>query len=158
MKKVREAAANPHKKAFEVVVEDSGRLEFPYAQARPEPSSDDPVTCVEIDAELGEAGFAYRLESGAEGVVLSDHVLRYARDPAYRVEELLYELSCEARDRLEASSMGIRALARRLDTSPTQIYRLVDPAFYGKSLDQLVRLLVALGAEVEVDVRFPASG
>ena len=79
--------------------------------------------------------------------------VRYNRDPSYLVDEMLYELSCEAKSRLESSPIGVRALSRRLETSPTQIYRLVDPTNYGKTLDQMVRLLAVLEADVQLLIR-----
>jgi len=55
--------------------------------------------------------------------------------------------------RYEASGLSAREVARLLDTSPTQLYRLLDPTNHAKSLKQLVSLLYLLGAEVEVEVR-----
>ena len=150
MKTLSAVVGNAHKQAFEVEIEGATPMEYPYSQCRPAPTREDPVTRVELDPELGYTGFVYFLASGSEGVVLSDHILRYNRDPAYLVDEMLYELSCAAKSRLERSPIGIRALSRRLETSPAQIYRLVDPTNYGKTLDQMVRLLAALEVEVQL--------
>ncbi|MCH7565750.1 MAG: hypothetical protein IH968_18210 [Gemmatimonadetes bacterium] len=153
MKVFSAVVSNAHKQAFEVEIEGATRTEYPYSQCCPAPTREDPVARVELDPELGFTGFVYFLASGSEGVVLSDHILRYNRDPSYLVDEMLYELSCEAKSRLESSPIGIRALSRRLETSPAQIYRLVDPTNYGKTLDQMVRVLTALEAEVELLIR-----
>ncbi len=153
MKVFSAVVSNAHKQAFEVEIEGATRTEYPYSQCCPAPTREDPVARVELDPELGFTGFVYFLASGCEGVVLSDHILRYNRDPSYLVDEMLYELSCEAKSRLESSPIGIRALSRRLETSPAQIYRLVDPTNYGKTLDQMVRVLTALEAEVELLIR-----
>lgn len=153
MKTLSAVVGNAHKQAFEVEIEGATPMEYPYPQCRPAPTREDPVTRVELDPELGLTGFVYFLASGSEGVVLSDHILRYNRDPAYLVDEMLYELSCAAKSRLESSPIGIRALSRRLETSPAQIYRLVDPTNYGKTLDQMVRLLAALEMEVQLLIR-----
>ena len=153
MKTLSAVVGNAHKQAFEVEIEGATPMEYPYPQCRPAPTREDPVTRVELDPELGLTGFVYFLASGSEGVVLSDHILRYNRDPAYLVDEMLYELSCAAKSRLESSPIAIRALSRRLETSPAQIYRLVDPTNYGKTLDQMVRLLAALEVEVQLLIR-----
>ena len=73
-------------------------------------------------------------------------------DPAYRADLALYRLSQEARARFEASGLSARGVASRLGTSPTQLYRLLDPTNYTKSLRQLVGLLYVLGGEVDVHV------
>ena len=153
MKALSAVVSNAHKQAFEIEIEGMTPMEYPYPQCCPAPAREDPVVRVELDPELGFTGFVYFLASGSEGVVLSDHILRYNRDPSYLVDEMLYELSCEAKSRLESSPIGIRALSRRLETSPTQIYRLVDPTNYGKTLDQMVRLLSALEADVQLLIR-----
>jgi hypothetical protein len=41
---------------------------------------------------------------------------------------------------------------RRLKTSPSQLYRLLDPANYKKSMDEMMRLLAVLGYRVEVQL------
>ena len=153
MKALSAVVSNAHKQAFAVEIEGVTPMEYPYPQCCPAPTREDPVVRVELDPELGFTGFVYFLASGSEGVVLSDHILRYNRDPSYLVDEMLYELSCEAKSRLKGSPIGIRALSRRLGTSPAQIYRLVDPTNYGKTLDQMVRLLAALEADVQLLIR-----
>mgnify|MGYP003298272916 CR=1 FL=1 len=46
-----------------------------------------------------------------------------------------------------------REIIRRLGTSATQFYRLLDQTNYSKSVDQLVSLLQILDCEVELVVR-----
>ena len=66
---------------------------------------------------------------------------------------LLYKLTCEALDRLEASPLSKREIIRRLGTSPAQFYRLLDTTNYRKSVDKMLSLLQVLGCEVELIVR-----
>jgi hypothetical protein len=129
-----------------------GSLAFPYAHCDPRPSSSDPIKEVYVDQDLGREGFTYRLASGPEGSVHIDAVLEYNRDPAYLADLALYELSAQARTRFETSGLSAREAARRLGTSPTQLYRLLDPTNYTKSLRQLFALLSLLGYDVDVTV------
>ncbi len=101
---------------------------------------------------LGNEGFTYRLASGAEGTIHVDHVLRFVGDPDYQRAELLYALMSEALDALAASGRTKRSFARQLGTSPAQLARLLDSANTRKSMDQLVRLLAALGRRVDLHV------
>ena len=126
---------------------------FPYAKAEPIPMTDDRIVEVFVDPELGREAFTYRLESGAEGSVHIDSVLEYNEDPGYMADLALYRLSQEARERFEASGLSAREVARSLGTSPTQLYRLLDPTNYTKSLRQLMALLYLLGCDVDVEVR-----
>ena len=125
---------------------------FPYAKADPPPSADDRIVEVFVDSELGREAFTYRLASGAEGSVHLDAVLEYNEDPAYMADLTLYRLTQQARARFESSGLSAREVARSLGTSPTQLYRLLDPTNYTKSLRQLMALLYVVGYDVEVEI------
>jgi len=150
--KILEVRPNNRKRAFEVRIR-RGTLPFPYSKADPSPTSSDPVREVAVDPELGREGFTYRLTSGAEGTIHVDSVLEYNEDPTYMADLLLYKLTTAARDGFEASELSAREVARLLGTSPPQLYRLLDPLNYSKSIRQLLALLGVLGYEVDVDVK-----
>lgn len=150
--KIQTVTANNRRHLFEVRTRRQ-TLVFPYAKTDPAPSSDDRVSEAFVDPELGREGFTYRLASGVEGSVHIDSVLEYNEDPAYMADLALYRLSQQARARFEASGLSAREVARSLGTSPTQLYRLLDPTNYTKSLRQLMALLYLLGCDVDVEVK-----
>lgn len=94
----------------------------------------------------------YSLESGEEGTVHIEQALEYCEDPAYLADLLVHELTVEARRCAENCGLSRRELARRLQTSVPQLYRLLDPTNTTKSLSQLVSLLHVLGCDVELVV------
>lgn len=147
--KIDNVGANNHKKAFEVRAgEDT--YAFPYAKLRLQPSASNRVVESAPDPELGNEAFTYRLESGEEDTVHIDAVLEYNRDPDYLTEILAHRLTLEARAAVEESGLSKRELIRRLGTSPSQFYRLLDPGYPGKSVGQLLALLHLVGKEVKV--------
>jgi predicted XRE-type DNA-binding protein len=150
--KITSVAANNRRRVFEVTTR-RGQWPFPYGKAEPEPTASDPLVELFIDPELGREGFTYVLASGAEGSVHIDHVLDYNEEPGYMRDLLLYNLTVEALARMEASRLSKREIIRRLGTSPSQFYRLIDPTNYRKSVDKILSLLQVLGCEVEVTVR-----
>ncbi len=150
--KIRRVAANNRKKAFEVRTS-SKTLWFPYSRAAPPPSLKDRIRRVFIDQELGREAFTYQLQSGKEGSVLAEQVLEYNQDPAHLRDVVLYNLTIEAQKRVAASSLSKREIIRRLGTSATQFYRLLDQTNYRKSVDRMLSLLHALDCEVELVVR-----
>ncbi|MDH3224795.1 MAG: hypothetical protein OEO23_13835, partial [Gemmatimonadota bacterium] len=125
---------------------------FPYAKLRVAPTSEDPVAEAFPDPELGCEGFTYRLKSGAEDTIHLDTVLDFNKDADYLQEQLLYRLTVEARKWFEESGLGIRQLSRQLETSPSQVYRLLDTTNYRKSVGQMLALLHMLDRDVEVVV------
>jgi hypothetical protein len=150
--KIRYVRFNNRKKGFEIG--SSGKKYVsPYVKAWPSPTSDDPVMRVYVDKELGGEGFTYELQSGNTGTVHVEQVLEYNRDPNYLRDLMLYKLTVEAQRRIADSPLSKREIIRRLGTSATQLYRLLDQTNYKKSLDQLVSLLQLLECDVDLVVR-----
>lgn len=150
--KIRSVKPNNHKKCFEVRLS-RGVLDFPYARLDLRPTACNPIANVYVDEELGRECFTYTLADGDRDSVHADHVLSYNRDPAYMRKMLLHEMTIEARSCLERSKLSKREVIRRLGTSASQFYRLLDTANYRKSIDQMVALLSVLGCEVELKFR-----
>ncbi len=149
--KILGVRANNRKRSFEVRTGEVA-YSFPFAKLVITPSADDPIAEVFPDEDLGMEGFTCRLESGAEDTVHLDAVLEYNRDPTLMNELLLHRLTVEALDALEESGLSKRELIRRLRTSPSQLYRLLDTTYYGKSVGQMVALLHLLGRKVDLVV------
>ena len=150
--KIRSVAANNRKKAFEVGLS-SRTLSFPYAKSVPRPTGKDGVARVFVDREAGREAFTFVLRSGREGAVHVEQVLEYNQDPTHLRDLLLYNLTLAARKRIAASPLSKREIVRRLGTSATQLYRLLDATNYRKSVDKLLLLLHVLDCDVDLVVR-----
>ncbi len=150
--KIRSVKANNRRKAFEITAAKK-RLVFPFTRLEVPPTADDPIASVHIDRELGGEGFTYELESGRQGTVHVEHVLEYNQDPDHLRDLLLYRLTLEAQKRVARTRLAKREIIRRLGTSPTQLYRLLDQTNYRKSVDQMLRLFQVLDCDVQLVVR-----
>jgi hypothetical protein len=111
------------------------------------------VVRASVDPELGREGVTYGLRSGVEGSVHVDQVLEYNQDPDHLRDLLLYKLTLEAQKRVAKSPLSRREIIRRLGTSATRFYRLLDHTNYRKSIDQVLVLLHVLDCEVDLVVR-----
>lgn len=151
--RIRNVTANNWKKMFVVATDDGRLLDFPYAKMDFRPTPEDPIEVVFPDPEAGCEAFTARLESGAEDSVHIDAILEYNGDPRIFNEMLLYRLTLEAETALRESGLSKREVIRRLHTSATQLYRLLDPTNYSKSVDQMLLLLTVLGKYVDLVVR-----
>lgn len=147
--KVRGVAVNNRKGQLELTVRSGKMFPVPFARLDPRPTRDDRISQVYVDRELGSEAVTYVLQSGAEGSMHVDHALEYNEDPTYLADILTHRLTVEARRRADRSGLSRRELARRLNTSVPQLYRLLDPANTRKSLGQLVALLHLLDCDVE---------
>ena len=143
---------NNRKKVFEVLTE-KREYSFPYAKLETRPTPTNRVREVYLDPELGCEGFTYTLESGVEDTVHIDAVLEYNLDPALLNDFLLYQLTLEAQEAMEKSDLSKREVIRRLGTSASQFYRLLDQTYYEKSVGQMLSLLRVLGMDVDLVVR-----
>ncbi len=150
--KIRSVGRSNRKRAFEIRTW-RGQFSFPYAKCSPAPSTSEPVVEVLVDDELGREALTYRLASGLEGSVHVDQVLEYNQDPHYMRDLLLYKLTLEARKHVDESPLSKREIIRRLGTSPAQLYRLLDPTNYRKSVDKMLSLLRVLDCDVDLIVR-----
>lgn len=147
--KIHSVRANNHRKCFQLRVS-RGTLDFPFACLELKPAASNPVAKAYVDDELGREGFTYTLANGDEDSVHIDHVLFYNRDPAYMKKLLLHKLTAEAIRCEKKSGLSKRELVRRLGTSASQLYRLLDPTNHRKSVDQMLALLSVLGRRVEL--------
>lgn len=151
--KITSLKADNRKKEFVLVTKTGAKYAFPFAQCAPAPQPDNRLLEFFIDDELANEAFTYRLQSGDEGSVHLEQVLEFNEEPEYLAELLLYRLSLEARKRIDKSKLSRRQIARQLNTSVPQLYRLLDPANTGKSMKQLVALLHVLDCDVNLVVR-----
>ena len=150
--KIRSVKLNNKKRIFEVRTS-AKRYSFPYVKAKPAPTAATPIARVYVDKELGGEGLTYELTSGETGTVHIEEILEYNQDPNYLRDSLLYKLTLEAQRRVAGSPLAKREIVRRIGTSATQLYRLLDQTNYEKSVDQLVSLLQVLDCDVELVVR-----
>ncbi|MDX2412966.1 MAG: hypothetical protein QNK16_11370 [Woeseiaceae bacterium] len=156
--KIRSLKMNNHKKAFELRTY-KDRYEYPYAMLDTQPTDENRIANAYIDPDLGNEAITYELTSGAEDTIHIDRILEYNRDPSYMRDLLLYKLTIEAKKLVESSPVGIRELGRRLGTSPTQIYRLLDEENTRKSLDRVFELLSVLQCRIDIhSINGQASG
>jgi hypothetical protein len=145
--KIKKVLANNRKKAFEITTAQAA-YDFPYSRLTPKPSEDDPIQEMFADPEIGHNGFTYRLASGREDTVVLDQVLEYNKDPEYLRRDLLYRLTLKAQKRIKDVGASKREVIRRMGTTPTQFYRLMDQKNTNKTIDQMVKLLAALDCSV----------
>jgi len=144
---IKKVDINNRKKCIEIDTS-KGTLALPFLKLRVVPTLKDKIRQIYVDEELGNMAVTYILESGQEDTVHLDAFLDYNKDPDYMTRIILYKLTLKAVKLTESSNLPKREIARILKTSPAQLYRLLDTTNYSKSIDQMVKLVVALGYEV----------
>ncbi len=144
-------SVNSRKKTLEIGIF-KGTLSLPFSRLRLKPSAKDKIKTAYVDSELGYRAVTYILSSGREGSVHLDAFLDYNQDPGFLRDMALHQLTLEALGLLKHAGLSKHEVIRQLKTSPSQLYRLLDPANYKKSVDEMLRLLAVLGYRVDMKV------
>jgi len=147
--KIKLVLVNNRKKEFSIQLSKDKNFSFPFSLLDKKPSSKNPITDVYVDKELASEAFTYILKDGSEDTIPLDQVLSHNSDPEYIRENILYNLTIEAQNIIKKGSISKRQISRHLKTSPAQLYRLLDQKNYSKTIDQMIKLLAALGKSVD---------
>ncbi len=147
--KIEQVTINNKKRALQIETR-KGSFGLPFSRLPLKPTAKNRIRTVFVDAELAHRGVTYVLESGKEDSVHLDAFLDYNRDPEFMRDMTLHELTVKAVKLTEESGLSKHELTRRLRTSPSQLYRLLDTANYRKSVDEMLRLLAVLGYRLDV--------
>ena len=148
---IRRVRVNNRKKSFEIDTK-KGAFSLPFSRLRLVPTSKNRVKEIYVDREVANRGITYVLESGKEDTVHLDAFLDYNRDPDFMREVALFKLTVKANEIMEKSKLAKREVSRKLRTSPSQIYRLLDTTNTKKTIDQMVKLLAALNYQIDFKV------
>lgn len=106
---------------------------------------------IAIDRELGDQAASFVLEDGTGGDFPADFVL-YHCDPTYNWAPI-NQLKKLLKDKIGASKLSVRVLADALNTSPSQVVRLLQENQASKQLLQLLRLAELAGYQVEFSLK-----
>jgi hypothetical protein len=113
--------------------------------------SNNRFTSVTIDRELGNQAVSFVLQDGSKGDFPADFVL-YHCDPSYDWSPIS-QLKRALRDKVGAAKLSVRVIADALDTSPSQVVRLLQENKGSKQLAQLFRLAELAGYQIEFNLR-----
>ncbi len=99
------------------------------------------------DSEVGGHSFYFVLESGKKDYVPYDQPLHIVQLPEYAKEQTLYQMTKAINEFIRKEKVPKRELARRLNTSMSQLSRLLDTTNYKKELSRLIQIAAMLNYE-----------
>src|SRR5204862_4735914 len=106
---------------------------------------------IEVVREVGDQAVSFVLEDGGRGDFPADFVL-YHCDPAYDWSPI-NQLKKALKDRVGMSKLSVRVIAAALNTSPSQVVRLLQENKASKQLIQLFKLAELAGYRIEINLR-----
>lgn len=149
--KIKKVKINNRKKSLEIETQ-KGVFSLPYSRLSLKPTSKDKIISAFIDKELGQEALTYILASGKEDSIHLDAFLDYNQDPDFIRQITLHKLTTQALTLIKKSDVSRHEITRRLKTSPSQLYRLLDPSNYKKSMGEMIKLLYVLGCHIEFNI------
>ena len=96
------------------------------------------------DLEDGGHSFYFVMENGKKDYVPFDQPLHIVQNPSYVKEYTLFQMTKKLNEFIKAEGVSKRELARRLDTSLSQLTRLLDTTNYKKELSRLIEITAML--------------
>jgi hypothetical protein len=142
-KKFKKVAFDNKKKKFRLEYFSGLKVEIPYSAL----GIRERVTDAAPDCEVGEHSFYFVLENGKKDYVPYDQPLHIAQNPDYVKQQTLYEMTKAINEFIRKEKVPKRELARRLNTSMSQLARLLDTTNYKKELSRLIQIAAMLNYE-----------
>ncbi|MBI4526715.1 MAG: hypothetical protein HY695_23200 [Deltaproteobacteria bacterium] len=128
------------------------KYSLPFAVFRDQKiSSKNRFSSITVDRELGSQAASFVLEDGSKGDFPADLVLYYC-DPTYDWSPI-NQLKRALKDRLAKSKLSVRVVADALNTSPSQVMRLLQENRASKQIAQLFQLAELAGYEITFNLK-----
>ena len=153
--KFKEIRPNYRRNVLEITLAEgrkAKRYNLPFAVFRDRKiGSKNRFLSITIDEELGNQAASFVLEDGSKGDFPADFVLYYC-DPNYDWSAI-NQLKRALKDKLDTSKLSVRVIADALNTSPSQVMRLLEENKVSKQIAQLFRLAELAGYQIEFSLR-----
>jgi len=146
--------ANYRKRVLEITFGEgrkTRKYNLPFAVFNKDIHSKNRFASIAIDRELGGQAASFVLEDGSREDFPADFVL-YHCDPSYDWSPI-NQLKKALKDKLGKSKLSVRVIADALNTSPSQVVRLLEENKASKQLVQLFRLAELAGYHVEFNLK-----
>ncbi|MBI2090803.1 MAG: hypothetical protein HYT78_19020 [Deltaproteobacteria bacterium] len=153
--KFKEVKPNYRKNVLEITLLERGKAKkysLPFAVFRDKGvSSKNRFVSITVDRELGDQAVSFVLEDGSTGDFPADFVLYYC-DPTYHWSPI-NQLKRALKEKLGSSQLSVRVIADALDTSPSQVVRLLQENKASKQIVQLFQLAELAGYQIEFNLK-----
>lgn len=148
-KKFKNVAFDNKKRVFHLEYTSGLKFDCPYFSL----GIKDKVVDAGPDPEVGGHSFYFTLENGKKDYVPFDQPLHIVQNPEHVKEQTLYQMTKRINGVIAREGVSKRELARRLNTSMSQLSRLLDTTNYKKELSRLIEIGTILDYEFTWDFK-----
>lgn len=139
----RKVEFDNRKRVFHLEYTSGLKIECPYSSLKLESR----IAEADPDPESGAHSFYFITERGEKNYVPFDQPLHIVQNPSYLKEQTMYEVTKQINKFIKLEGVSKRELARRLNTSLSQLSRLLDTTNYKKELGRLIEIAAMLNYE-----------
>ncbi len=153
--KFKEIRPNYRRNVLEITLAEGKKVKrynLPFAVFRDKKiGSKNRFLSIAIDEELGNQAASFVLGDGSRGDFPADLVLYYC-DPSYDWSPI-NQLKRALKDKLDTSKLSVRVIADALNTSPSQVVRLLQENKGSKQFIHLIQLADLAGYQIEFSLK-----
>lgn len=157
--KFKEIRPNYRRNVFEITLQEGRKVtayNLPFAVFRNKDiGSGNRVVSITIESESGNQGATFLLEDGSKCDFPADFVLYYC-EPTYDWSPV-NQLKKALKEKLGSLRISIRTLADALNTSPSQVTRLLEENKASRQLVQLFQLAQLVGYQIQFHFKKKAA-
>jgi hypothetical protein len=147
--KIKSADFNNRRRTISVVYTSGKVVPVHYAQLGIKQN----IESVWTDKETRGRSLGIRFEDGTEDFMPYDQPLALSKDSDYLLRIQMERLTAYIKKTISENRISKRYLAEQLNTSDNQIQRLLNPAILNKNLEQLYKIAMLLGLELNWQIK-----
>ena len=106
-----------------------------------------------VDRETGNQSVGFEFEDGSVDYMPYDQPLALNKDPDYLLQDQIEHLVLELNETIKKKGISKKYIAKKLETSENQIFRLLNPSILNKNLEQLYQIAFILNKQIEIELK-----
>ncbi len=106
-----------------------------------------------VDRETGNQSIGFEFEDGSVDYMPYDQPLALNKDPDYLLQDQIEHLVLELNETIKKKGISKKYIAKKLETSENQIFRLLNPSILNKNLEQLYQIAFILNKQIEIELK-----
>jgi hypothetical protein len=106
-----------------------------------------------VDQETKGKSVGFEFADGTVDYMPYDQPLALNKDPDYLLQDQIERLVLKLNETIKKKGISKKYIAKKLETSENQIFRLLNPSILNKNLEQLYQIAFILNKQIEIELK-----
>lgn len=111
------------------------------------------ITKAWVDQETNGKSVGFEFEDHEVNFMPYGQPLALNKDPDYLLQDQIEHLVLELNETIQKKGISKKYIAKKLETSENQIFRLLNPSILNKNLEQLYKIASILNKHIEIELK-----